>query len=98
MYIKKLDFELSSLIFYVFMYVVSCRDAEFTFPGLIGERVDKLTLDACCKFGGSSSNIEPVRQFSAPLDILQRNPRYFTLILFFYRAAEFHRMNFHQNF
>ena len=65
MYIKKLDFELSSLIFYVFMYVVSCRDAEFTFPGLIGERVDKLTLDAVLNFGGSSSNIEPGSQCTA---------------------------------
>ena len=67
MYIKKLDLELSSLIFYVFMYVVSCRDAEFTFPGLIGERVDKLIFDAVWNFGGSSSNIEPVSQCSAPI-------------------------------
>ena len=46
MYIKKLDLELSSLIFYVFMYVVSCRDAEFTFPGLMVDGARKIMADA----------------------------------------------------
>ena len=47
--------------------------------GMIGERVGMLTVDAVWNFGGSSTNIEPVSQFSAPLDILLRNPGYFTL-------------------
>ena len=38
-----------------------------------------LTVDVVLNFGGSSINIEPVSQCSAPLPILLRNPGYFTL-------------------
>ena len=59
MYRKKLDFELSSLKLDVFMYVevkecVGGRNPKKK------ECVSKLTLDAVWKFGGSSSNIDPV--------------------------------------
>jgi hypothetical protein len=59
-YIKKLDFELSSLKLDVFMYVEVKECVGGRNPKDASECVSKLTLDAVWKFGGSSGNIDPV--------------------------------------